>query len=375
MINGERQALGLDKRVRAEIDEIPAYVPGKPIEEVQRELGIDLVIKMASNENPLGPSPEVRQALQKTIDKIAYYPDANGYYLKEAISAELGIASEQILMGNGSDDVNKVLGETLLNPGDEVIIPQPTFSQYEYVTLLMGAKPVVIKGRDLAHDLEAMNDAITPRTKLIFICNPNNPTGTYLRRDQLQRFVEAVPREIAVIIDEAYADFAAAPDFVSGMALVKAGCSNVIIYRTFSKIYGLAGLRLGFAVAAAELVAKMNRVREPFNVNLLAQTAGIAALAAKEHLRASKDLVAAGREFFYRQLEAMGLTYLPTQANFILIHCGRDSRAIYQYLLRQGIIVRATHSFGLPEYIRVTFGTDAQNQAFFTHFVAAMRLL
>lgn len=372
MINREGQTCGLEQRLRTEIEAIPAYVPGKPIEELERELGITTAIKMASNENPLGPAPEVRQAIEKTIAQIAYYPDANGYHLREALSAELGVAPTQLLMGNGSDDVNKILGETLLNPDDEVIISQPTFSQYEFVALLMGAKPVMVKGRELGQDLEAMKAAITTRTKLIFICNPNNPTGTYVSGEQLRQFVAAVPREIAVVIDEAYADFAVAPDFVSGLTLVKEGYDNVVIYRTFSKIYGLAGLRLGFAVAAPGLVAKMDRVREPFNVNLLAQTAGIAALKARDHLQASRELVAAGRSLFYSRLEAMGLAYLPTQANFILIHCGRDSRPVYHYLLHQGIIVRATHSFGLSEHLRVTFGTNEQNQAFFKHFKDAM---
>ncbi len=360
------------KKTRECVQQIHPYVPGKPIEEVQRELGITSVIKMASNENPLGPSTEVRQALVHHLDKINYYPDANAFYLKEALAKELDVPAEMIVFGNGSDDVNKVLGETLLNPEDEVIIPQPTFSQYEYITLLMGAKPVFVRGEGLEHDLGAMLKAVTSKTKMVFICNPNNPTGTIVRKDELVRFLTALPKGITVVIDEAYGEFVTDPDFLSGLDCLKQGFTNVVVYRTFSKIYGLAGLRLGYAVADPTLTEQMNRVREPFNVNLLAQIAGIAALNSKMHLNLSKELVKSGRSYFYEQLDAMGVKYLQTQANFILIHCGKDSRDIYEFLLQNGIIVRATHSFGLPEYIRVTFGTAEQNERFFRVFKQTM---
>lgn len=360
------------KKSRECVQQIPPYVPGKPIEEVQRELGITSVIKMASNENPLGPSNEVRQALAQNIDKISYYPDANAFYLKEALAKELDVAAEMIIFGNGSDDVNKVLGETLLNPEDEVIIAQPTFSQYEYIALLMGAKPVFVRSKQLGQDLSAMLKAVTPKTKLVFVCNPNNPTGTIVKKNELKRFLTDLPKEITVVIDEAYGEFVTEPDFLTGIECLKMGFKNVVVYRTFSKIYGLAGLRLGYAIADPSLIEQMNRVREPFNVNLLAQTAGIAALNSKIHLTLSKELVKSGRNYFYEQLDAMGVQYLPTQANFILIHCGKDSRDIYEFLLQNGIIVRATHSFGLPEYIRVTFGTAEQNERFFKVFKQAL---
>lgn len=360
------------KIIRQCIDTIPPYVPGKPIEEVQREIGINSVVKMASNENPLGPSNEVRQVLMQTIEKVAYYPDANNFHLKEALSQYLGVPAEMILLGNGLDDVNKILGETILNPNDEVIIPQPTFSQYEIITRLMGAKPVLVSGKSLGNDLSAMKQAITKNTKLIFVCNPNNPTGTIVKSTQLKHFVEKLPKHIAVVIDEAYVDFVTEPNYISALDLIKSGCQNVIAYRTFSKIHGMAGLRLGYAVAQPELIERMNRVRDPFNVNLLAQAAGIAALNSKKHYLLSKELVKTGRDFFYEQLDEMGVSYLPTQANFILIDCGRDSRDIYEYLLRNGIIVRPTHSFGLPNHIRVTFGTVQQNEEFFKVFKQAM---
>lgn len=364
--------MDFNKSVREAVDQIPAYVPGKPVEEVQRELGISSVIKLASNENPLGPAAEVKQVIAQNIDKLAYYPDANVFYLKEALAQELGLDPKMLLFGNGSDDVNKVLGETILNPGDEVIIPQPTFSQYQYIAMLMGAKPVLVSGKDLGNDLTAMKQAITAQTKMITICNPNNPTGTMVAAGALRDFVSSIPPEIIVVIDEAYFDFVDDPDFVSGVELLKSGCRNVVIYRTFSKIYALAGLRLGYAIADPDLVERMNRVREPFNVNLLAQAAGVAALKSKDHYQMSRELVQAGRSYFYNELKTTGLSYLPTQANFILIDCGRDSKGIYESLMQQGIIVRATHSFGLPNYIRVTFGTEQQNQKFFKYFKLAV---
>jgi histidinol-phosphate aminotransferase len=357
------------------IDLIPPYVPGKPIEEVERELGLNGVIKMASNENPLGPSNEVRQAVLHALDRIAQYPDANVYNLKETLAGEREVAPEQILVGNGLDDVNRILAETFLNAGDEVIIPQPTFSQYEIVTLLMGAKPVFVKGDGFRHDLPAMLEAITKRTKLIFLCNPNNPTGTILTRAELTDFLKAVPRGIVVILDEAYADFADDPEFPDGIELLKQGFNNLVVYHTFSKIYGMAGLRLGYAVAAPEIIKQALRIKDPFNVNLVAQAAGIAALNSKMHVLLSKELVQIGKRHFYEELDQMGIGYLPTQANFILIDCGRDSAPLYDYLLRSGIIVRPTHSFGLPSCIRVTFGTAEQNDRFLKAFRDGLKKL
>lgn len=364
-----------DKLVRECINQIPPYVPGKPIEEVQRELGLSTAIKMASNENPLGFSNEVRQAITAAMGQLPLYPDANQYYLKEALAKELGVTPEHLLIGNGSDEVNKILGETILKPQDEVIIPQPTFSQYEYITVLMGAKPVFVSGTNLGNDLQAMRSAVTSKTKMIFICNPNNPTGTIVTRDELVAFLRSIPEDIVVVVDEAYSDFATDPDYPDGIQLLQEGFKNVVVYRTFSKIHGLAGIRLGYAVADPGLIKQMLKVKEPFNVNLLAQVAGIAALNSKEHIMLSKELVKQSRAEFYRELDRLKLSYLPTEANFILIDCGRDSAEIYHYLLQNGIIVRATHSFGLPTCIRVTFGTVEQNQQFFKVFKEALEKL
>jgi histidinol-phosphate aminotransferase len=362
------------KYIRNCVKEIAPYVPGKPIEEVERELGIKGAVKMASNENPLGTAPEVQRAISEMIAKVALYPDANAFYLREALATELRLPMEQILIGNGSDDVNKIVGETLLNPGDEVVIPHPTFSVYEYITRLMNAVPVLVAARSgLGNDLEAMRAAVTPKTKLIFVCNPNNPTGTIVKKAELKAFLASLPQTVMVVIDQAYGDFADDPDYPDGLELVKAGYRNVIIYRTFSKIYGMAGLRLGYCVTNPKLIAEMMKVKDPFNANLVAQAAGIAALGGREHVRASRELVRTEKRRFYQELERLGVEYLPTQANFILINCGRDSTAIYDYLLKNGIIVRKTHSFGLPNYIRVTFGKPEQNGRFFVVFRAGLQ--
>jgi histidinol-phosphate aminotransferase len=361
--------------IRECVKNIKPYVPGKPIEEVERELGIKDAVKMASNENPLGAAAAVRQAVAAAIGRVALYPDANAFYLREAVAGELGLAMEQILIGNGSDDVNKIVGETLLNPGDEVVIPHPTFSVYEYITRLMNAIPVIVPARSgLGNDLEAMRAAVTARTKLIFVCNPNNPTGTMVKKAELKVFLDSLPPALMVVIDQAYGDFADDPDYPDGLDFIKSGYQNVIIYRTFSKIHGMAGLRLGYCVASPQLVAEMMKVKDPFNANLLAQVAGIAALSSKDHVRASQELVWAEKRRFYRELEQLGVDYLPTQANFILINCGQKSRAIYEYLMRHGIIVRATHSFGLPDWIRVSFGTPGQNDRFLELFGRALQI-
>lgn len=355
--------------IRPSIEKMPAYVPGKPIEEVEREFGISGVVKMASNENPLGPSKEVRQAITQAMERIALYPDANAYYLKEVIAGETGVDNSQLLIGNGLDDVNRIIAETFFGPDDEIVIPQPTFSMYESVTLLMGARPVLVKSdKELGNDLLAMGQAVTSKTKAVFICNPNNPTGTIVKKGELTAFFNDIPRNILVILDEAYSDFADDPDFPNGIRLLNSGIPNLIVLRTFSKIHAIAGIRLGFAAANPEIVAAMLKVKDPFNVNSIALAAGIAALNSKKHVALSKELVQAGRRQFYSELDELQIEYLPTQANFILINLKQDSKDMYNFLLQNGVIVRPTHSFGLPTYIRVTFGTAEQNDRFFRVF-------
>lgn len=356
----------IDDLIRPAVLSLPDYVPGKPIEEVERELGISGAIKMASNENPLGPSPEVVAAVAEAATKAALYPDANAFYLKRALSSLLGVGSERILAGNGLDDVLRILAETVLRPGDEVVVPDPTFSVYASVSQLVEARPVRVRARrGLGNDLGAMRDAVTGRTRAVFICNPNNPTGTFVRRSELASFLDSLPKSVLVVLDEAYADFADDPEFPSGLELVREGGRPLVLLKTFSKLHGMAALRLGYAVADPSLVAAMNKVRDPFNASGLAQAAGVAALGAKEHIERSLGLVREGKRLFYERLGELGIEYLPTQANFILIDLKRDSRPVYDYLLKRGIIVRPTHSFGLPTCIRVTFGLPEHDERFF----------
>jgi histidinol-phosphate aminotransferase len=359
--------------IRPAVLKIPAYVPGKPIEEVERELGIQGAVKMASNENPLGCSPETRRAIAAAAEKTALYPDANAFYLKEALASALGVEAYQLLVGNGLDDVLRIIAETFFRPGDEIVIPRPSFSVYEAVSLLSEAKPVIVQGRSgLGNDLAAMKAAVTARTKAVFVCNPNNPTGTFVKARELAGFLDGLPSGVLVVVDEAYADFAEDPEFPFALRLLREGEPRIVLLKTFSKIHGLAGLRLGYAVAQRGIVAAMLRVKDPFNVNSLALAAGVAALGSETHVERSRELVRQGRLRFYRELDELGIPYIPTQANFILIDLERDSRPLYEFLLKRGLIVRPAHSFGLPTCIRVTFGLAEHNDRFFELFREAL---
>jgi len=352
--------------VRPAVLGLPPYVPGKPIEEVERELGIKGAIKMASNENPLGPSPAVIEAIAAAAPKAALYPDANAFYLRKALSEHLGVQPESILTGNGLDDVLRIIAETFFRPGDEIVVPDPAFSVYASVGMLVDAKPIRVRGRKgLGNDPDAMRDAVTGGTRAVFLCNPNNPTGTFVGRAEMRAFLDALPPRVLVVLDEAYADFAEDPDFPQGLDFVKEGGRRLILLRTFSKIHGMAALRLGYAVAEPDIISAMHKARDPFNVNGLAQAAGVAALGRPEHVESSRELVRAGRRRFYAELDRLGVGYLPTQANFILIDLKRDSRPMYEFMLRRGLIVRPTHSFGLPDCLRITFGLPEQNDRFF----------
>jgi histidinol-phosphate aminotransferase len=360
--------------IRPVVLKMPAYVPGKPIEELERELGIHGAIKMASNENPLGPSPRVLAAVAEAARGAALYPDANAFELRKAIAAFHGVASGRVLPGNGLDDVLRILAETFFRPGDEVVVPDPTFSVYGSVALLVDAVPVPVRARaGWGNDLDAMRDAVTERTRAVFVCNPNNPTGTFVARAELERFVEALPPRVLVVVDEAYADFADDPDFPRALELVKAGGRRVVLLKTFSKLHGMAGLRLGYAVADEAIIAATLKVKDPFNANALAQAAGIAALSSAEHQERSRELVRSGRRRFYEGLARLGIDYLPTQANFILLDLKRDSRPMYDFLLRGGVIVRPTHSFGLPTCLRITFGLPEHNERFFALFEEGLK--
>jgi histidinol-phosphate aminotransferase len=351
------------KLIRPEILAIEPYVPGKPIEEVQRELGLTDVIKLASNENPLGPSLAAKKLMEERANGVALYPDASAYALKEALAHHFGLTTRHFFVGNGSDEVIKVFSETFYNPGDEVIIPAPTFSVYASAARLMGAELVIVKGEDgYRHDLNRMLQEVTPRTKAIFICCPNNPTGTVVSKAELSRFLQALPKQILVVIDQAYLDYNEDPECASGMDYLESG--RVLVLRTYSKIHGLAGLRLGYGIGHPDLIDCLNRVKEPFSVNILAQQVGIAALNAMDHVEKSLQINRAGKAQIGEGLERLGLKYLPTQANFILFEVPTDTKPIYEQLLKRGVIIRRADSFGLPKHFRVTIGLPEQNKRF-----------
>lgn len=350
---------------------LAAYPPGKPLEELERELGISDSIKLASNENPLGPSPLAMQAIAGQIGKLHRYPDASAYYLKQRLSRHLGLLPEQLLCGNGSDEILELLVRAFLLPGQEVVSATPSFLMYGLLTQGAGGvfRPVPLK--DFRVDLPAVLAAITANTKLIIINNPNNPTGTVIYRPEWEEFLAALPPQVLVVVDEAYIEFADDPEVFQGLPYVQEN-RPLIGLRTFSKAYGLAGLRIGYGYGPSTLLGYLDRLRSPFNVNSLAQAAALAALDDHEFLAQTRLLVKEGLAFFCQELDCLGIAYIPTQANFLLIHVARDSREVYEQMLRQGVIIRAMSSYQLPEYIRVNAGLPAENQRFIQTFKRVM---
>ncbi len=362
----------ISRQIRPQVFDLKEYIAGKPIAEVQRELGLDDVIKMASNENPLGPSPLAIQALTEKLKELHFYPDSSCRDLREKLAAHLGVDNNSLIIGNGSDEILKLIATAFLNPGDEVIVPQPTFAEYEFCATLMGAisRPVPLINN--THDLDGTLAAISPKTKLIFICNPNNPTGTMVSASALTEFVDQVPPEIVLIFDEAYAEYVEDPAYGSGQLFMDKRPQTIVL-RTFSKIYGLAALRLGYGISNPAIISVLNRVKEPFNVNAMAQQAGIAALDDKKHLAQSLTLNRRGKEYLCQALQAMGLCYTKTQANFIFIETSQDANRIFMEMLKRGVIIRSCASFGCPTAIRVTIGTAAQNLRFITALQEVMQ--
>lgn len=346
---------------REKIMAIKPYVPGKPVEEVERELGISDVIKLASNENPLGPGPAAVRALQGMVDNVSIYPDGNCYYLKTALAEKLGVLPANLIVGNGSDEIIKMIAEAFLDEGEEAIVADPTFSEYDFATKIMGGRTVVVPTRALTHDLPAMAEAITEKTKLVFICNPNNPTGTIVRKAEVEAFMAQVPEDVITVFDEAYYEYVMAEQYPQTLDYVQAG-HNVIVLRTFSKIYGLAGLRVGYGVSTPELIGMLNRVKEPFNVNLLSQAAALAALDDTEHLERSRQVNEEGKNYLYGEFRRLGLPYEPTHANFIWVQIKADCQKVFSKMLRRGVIVRTGDIFGAPDVLRITIGTPEQNK-------------
>ena len=340
------------------VETLVPYEGGKPIEELARELGVTEAIKLASNENPLGPSPKALAAVRERAGEIHLYPDGSAYRLREALAAFHGVGQAEVLHGNGSNELLDLVVRTFATPSHHVVFAEPAFVVYRIAALSAGVPFTAVPLRELTHDLEAMTAAVRPNTRVLFVANPNNPTGTHVGRHAVERLLREVPPEVIVVMDEAYLEYADAADFPDSLALRNLR-ERLIVTRTFSKIYGLAGLRVGYAVGPAALVDYMNRVRAPFNVSVLAQAAAIAALSDREHVERSRLHNARERARVSSALRQLGLTVAPSQANFVLVDLGRPARPVYDALLRRGVIVRP---FGnLPTSLRITIGTEREN--------------
>lgn len=349
----------------AYISAIRPYIPGKPLEELERELGIKDSVKLASNENPVGPSPMALKALMddltasKSSNSINRYPDGSGYYLKSALAEKLSISMEEIILGNGSNELIDIAVRTYLQPGDEAVMASPSFVVYPLDVQAMGGRSVEVPLKNYTHDLNAMGDAVTSKTRIVFVANPNNPTGTINRRDEFDRLMKRVPDGVLLVVDEAYYEYVTDRDYADSMKYLRDG-RDILILRTFSKIYGLAGLRIGYGIAKNEIVAEMNKLRPPFNTNSIAQKAAIHALKDVDHMSMTRETNETGKRYLYRELDSLGLRYVPTQTNFIYMPLGQDANLLYNKLLRQGIIVRPMG----PKEIRVTIGLPEENRRF-----------
>ena len=345
------------------ISDLKPYSPGKPLEELEREYGISDSVKIASNENPIGPSPMALKAIADAMARLNRYPDGGGHDLIKKISETLDVKPSSIVLGNGSDDIIGMLTRALLCPGDEAIIPHPSFLMYDIMVRSSGATPVYVPLESLSIDLPAMESKITSKTRMIFICNPNNPTGTIVFKKDFESFLESIPENIVVVVDEAYIEFVRDQNCASSIDYIDLA-RPVVTLRTFSKAYGLAGLRIGFGVMPEEVASVLNRVRQPFNANLLAQAGAIAAIKDKAFLEKTIKLVHDGLEFLYDSLDRIGVKYFPTESNFFLVDVGENADNVFEKMLRQGVIVRSMSSYGYPEYIRINVGLHRENIRF-----------
>jgi len=351
--------MALRDLVNPHILDLAPYKPGKPVEELERELGITGSIKLASNENSLGPSPLAIAAVRGALEGVHRYPDGASFALRQKLAARLGVGPEQLVFGCGGDEIFELLAKVFLAPGREAVYAWPSFAMYPVVVKGMGAtaRPVPLDA-DLVHDLPAIAAAVGERTRLVIVCNPNNPTGTSVGAADFDRFVRSLPDDVVLVVDEAYCEFARRSDFPDAIAWV-ARRPGTLVMRTFSKIYGLAGLRIGYGVADPELAGYLQRARHPFNVNRLAEVAALAALDDDAHAERSRRNNAEGAEYLTRELRALGLEVWPTDANFLLVRGGAD---VYERLLREGVIVRPLHGFGMPDHVRITIGLPEENE-------------
>lgn len=344
------------------LEKLPTYQPGRPIEEVARELGLPAadIIKVASNENPLGPSRLALKAMKQALAQSNLYPDGNAFYLKQKLAARLEVAPQNLILGNGSNEIIEFIGHTLLSPGAEVVVSQYCFLVYPIVTALFGAKLVTVPAKNFGHDLDAMLEAITPQTRVVFVANPNNPTGTLVSEEALRRFLRAVPANVLVALDEAYIEFLPTPHNL--LPEVRSGeRANLLLMRTFSKIYGLAGLRIGYGIGHPELIAAMEKVRQPFNLNAICQAGALAALDDVKHVERTRRNNTRGLRLFAREFRRLQLEFVPSAANFVLVRVG-DGARVFDEMQRLGVIVRPMGGYGLPEWIRISIGTPKENQ-------------
>jgi len=348
--------------INKELKDLPAYQPGRPIEEVARELGLPAadIIKLASNENPLGPSPAALKAMQKILGNLNLYPDGNAYYLKQRLSEKLGVPTANLVLGNGSNEIIEFVGHAYLAPGVDVVVSQYCFAVYPLVAKLFGANLITAPAKNYGHDLPAMLKAVTPKTRAMFVANPNNPTGTVAPAADLTRFIEQVPEHVLIVLDEAYIEFLDDPaDFVG---LIRSGAKpNLLLMRTFSKIYGLAGLRIGYGISHPDLVALLEKVRQPFNINSLAQAGALAALDDAEHMRRTRENNKAGLRYLEDAFKKLGLEFVPSAANFVLVKVGQGG-PVFEAMQRLGVIVRPMGGYQLPEWVRITVGTPTENE-------------
>lgn len=349
----------IDQYANQFVCDLVAYEPGKPIDETARELGLDpsQIVKVASNENPLGPSPMAKAAMHEALEDAHIYPDGGGYRLRSAIADSFGMDLANVVLGNGSNEIIELLCHTFLNRDAELIAAKHAFVVYKLMATLFGAKYVEVPDPGFIHDLEAMADAITEKTRLVFIANPNNPTGTMVDQAAIDRFMARVPKQVIVVFDEAYFEFPESPPDV--LKYVREG-RNVCVLRTFSKIHGLAALRVGYGLASKNVAALLQKARQPFNVNSIAQAGALAALTDTDHIARTRAVNRAGMDFYESALAARGLEYVPSYANFLLIKTGNGDQ-IFREMLKQGVIVRAMSSYKLPDWIRISIGTELQN--------------
>lgn len=347
------------------VQKLSPYVPGKPVEELAREFGLDPneIIKLASNENPLGPAPMALKAIQAALPELTRYPDGNGFALKQALSRHFGFDQSMITLGNGSNDILELLTRAFVLPEHEVVFSQHAFAVYPIVTQAVGATAVEVPAREWGHDLEAMAAAITPATRLLFIANPNNPTGTWIERAEFEAFMERVPEQVLVVLDEAYTEYVDVKDALNGFDFV-ARYPNLIVSRTFSKAYGLAALRVGYCISHPQVADVLNRVRQPFNVNSLALAAAIASLQDNAYLAESRRANREGMLQLEQGFRALGLGWIASRGNFIAVDLGREAAPVYEGLLREGVIVRPVAGYGMPNHLRISIGLPQENKRF-----------